>query len=263
MRFGVCIGNDMTKLATLKKYGYDYAEIGLSSIADWTEEQINDARKKMEETGIFAEACNGFFGFSEGYLTGDQLDMAVVEEYTRRALSKAARLGLKVAVVGSGKARKVQDVSRMEEGKAKFASVLRLTGTIAAEYGIKIVIEPLRRGETNIVNTVADGLEMCMMADHPNVYVLADFYHVAMNGETLDAIRHCGDKLQHTHIARNNPDRAMPVNPEDQPDCRAWADALRENGYDQRMSLEGYIGKEPAEFEETLAKMAEVLKQFG
>ena len=61
MRFGVCIGADMHNLAKLREYGYDYAEINLSGIANWTPEQVEEARAEMVRTGIFAETCNGFF----------------------------------------------------------------------------------------------------------------------------------------------------------------------------------------------------------
>lgn len=260
MRFGVCIGTDMSKLETIKRLGYDYAEICLSDLSKWTDEQVEAARCEMERLGIWAEACNGFFfGFDQGYLTGETVDLAALEEYTRMALGKAARLGLKVAVIGSGKARSILDESKRAEGEQRFAQVLRMAGDVAAEFGITIVIEPLRQSECNLVNTVADGIAMCRLANHPNVFVLADFFHVGMSGESLDAIRTCGDMLRHTHIARNNPDRQMPVNPEDMPDCLRWAAALKENGYSARMSLEGGMGND---WVKTAEKMREVLKVF-
>ena len=260
MRFGVCIGTDMSCLSKLQEYGYDYAEINLSGIANWTEEQVEDARREMVRTGIFAETCNGFFfSFEKGYLTSDRVDLAALEEYIRRALGKASRLGLQVAVIGSGAARTILDESRREEGEEQFARVLRLAGDVGTEFGVKIVIEPLRYEECNTVNTVADGVAMCRRADHPNVFVLADFYHVSMTGESLDAIRTCGSMLQHVHLARNNSDRRMPLEAADAADCARWAAALRENGYNARISLEGAFGDD---WNDTVQRMRPVLKVF-
>lgn len=260
MRFGVCIGADMSSLDKLQEYGYDYAEINLSGIANWSEEQVEEAWQAMERTGIYAETCNGFFfSFEKGYLTGDTVDFAALEEYIRRALGKASRLGLQVAVIGSGSARTVLDESRREEGEEQFARVLRLAGDIGAEYGVKIVIEPLRYEECNTVNTVADGVAMCRRANHPNVFVLADFYHVSMTGESLETIRTCGSLLQHVHLARNNKDRRMPLDPEDQADCARWAAALKANGYDARISLEGAFGDN---WDDTIKRMRRVLTAF-
>jgi len=259
MRFGVCIATNISKIPVVKAAGYDYVEMSLVGVAGWSDEKVAEVRAILDKEGIEMEATNGFFGFEEGYLTDDRLDLKVVEEYTRRAMKNASQLGLKVAVLGSGTARQILDESKRDQAEEQFVQVLRLCGDICAEYGVKIAIEPLRTEETNFINTVADGLEMCKKANHPNVFVLADFYHVFMNGESLDTVRTCGDMLQHTHIARSNPDRLMPVNPEDMAACKEWAAALKENGYDLRMSLEGGFGED---WDATVIKMRDVLKVF-
>ncbi len=259
MRFGVCIATNVSKIPVVKAAGYDYVEMSLASIAGWSDEKVEEVRAILDKEGIEMEATNGFFGFAEGYLMDDRMDLTVVEEYTRRAMKNASRLGLKVAVLGSGTARQILDESKRDQAEEQFVQVLRLCGDICAEYGVKIAIEPLRAEETNFINTVQDGLDICRKANHPNVFVLADFYHVFMNGESLDAVRNCGAMLQHTHIARSDPDRKMPINPEDMPACLEWAAALKENGYQLRMSLEGVIGDD---WDNTVIKMREVLKVF-
>ncbi len=260
MRFGICIGNDWDQLPKLRDYGYDYAELNLASLADKTEDEIEKARALMEQTGIYGETCNGFFfSFEMGYLTSDKVDFAVLEEYIRRAFTKGSRLGLRLAVIGSGSARYIPGSVDREVGEERFARVLRLAGDIGAEFGIRIVIEPLNQKETNLVNTVADCLAMCQRVNHPNVGTLADFFHVSMTGESLDTIRTCGEKLWHVHIARNNKDRQMPIMPEDEADVAAWAAALKENGYDARISLEGGMWED---WDDTAKKMRQVLRQF-
>ncbi len=260
MRFGVCIGTDSGTLSKLKEFGYDYVEVNLSALANASEEQVDALAAAVEATGLKAESCNGFFfNYDKGYLTGDAVDFAELEMYIRRALERAVKLGLKVAVIGSGKARHILDESNREEAEERFAKVLRLAGDIADEFDVQIVIEPLNAKETNLVNTVADGLALCEKVGHPRVSVLADFYHVAMSGETLDAIRTCGGSLRHVHIARNNPDRQMPVNPEDMTDVLLWAAALKANGYNDRISLEGGYG---TDWDDTMKRMRQVLAHF-
>lgn len=259
MKFGACIGTDAGKLEKLKEYGYDYAEFALNGIADWSQEKVDAMRAEMARTGIWGEACNCFFaGGEEGWLTDEKVDFAAVEKYIRRALSKGAQLGLKVAVIGSGRARMVKNEADRAACEERFLKVLRLAGDIGAAYGVRIVIEPLQRGECNLINTVADGVDMCRRAGHENVAVLADFYHVFMNGETLDAVRTAGKMLCHTHLARANADRAMPLSAEDRPALIEWAAALRENGYDARMSLEGSMG----DWDTTAKEMRPVLDAY-
>ncbi len=260
MRYGICIGDDVSKLSMLKDLGYDYAELNLSAVVNWSEEKIAETRAEMDRLGLYAESGNGFFfGLEDGSLSAKVVDFDGIADYIRRLMKNASRLGLKVAVIGSGRARHIMDESRRADGELQFAKVLRIAGDIGAEYGVKIVIEPLQKKECNQVNTVADGLAMCKLANHPNVFVLADFFHVSMNGESMDAIETCGALLQHIHIARNNTDRQMPVNVEDQADVARWAAALKKNGYDLRISLEGGMGDD---FRETAKKMREVLKAF-
>lgn len=260
MRYGICIGNDMSRLAILKELGYDYAEMPLCEVAKWSDEKVEEVRAEMDRLGIYGETGNGFFfGLKDGSLSAIEVDFDGIADYIRRLMEKASRLGLKVAVIGSGKARHIMDESRRDDGEMQFARVLRLAGDIGAEYGVKIVIEPLRKSECNQVNTVADGLSMCRLVNHPNVFVLADFFHVSMNGETMEAIENCGELLQHIHIARNNPDRRMPINAEDAEDVARWAAAVKKNGYNLRISLEGGMGDD---FYETAKKMREVLKAF-
>ena len=260
MRFGNCFSNNWDLLPKMKEYGYDYVELYLAGLSEMTDEEIEQVRRQMDDVGIYGETANGFFfSFETGYLTSGKTDFAVLEEYIRRAFSKGARLGLQLAVIGSGSARNIPDDVDREVGEERFARVLRLAGDIGAEFGIRIVIEPLNQKETNLVNTLADCLAMCRRVNHPNVGALIDFYHMSMTGEGLDTLRTCGDSLWHVHIARNNKDRQMPIMPEDEADVAAWAAALKENGYNARISLEGGMWDDT---DDTLQKMRQVLRRF-
>lgn len=259
MRYGVCIDADIEKLAKIKEYGYDYAEIPLSVISDWTDEQVEEFRKASEKLGIFPEAANCFFKYGNSYLVKPGIDYSDVENYLETALSKAQKLGVKVAVLGCGGARHITEELDKEKAVEQFAKVFNLSAEIAEKYGITVVVEPLYKGNSNFINTVADGIEIAQKANHKNACVLADFFHVFMTGESLDAIKNCGTLLRHVHLARANADRQMPINEEDMPACIEWANALKENGYNERLSLEGGFGEN---WDETVKKMRDVVKVF-
>lgn len=259
MRYGVCTNIDKYKLEKLKGYGYDYVELQLCNIFNMTDEEVEDFRKECDRTGMYVEAVNFFFPYGGGYLVKPGIDFGEIEKYLHVALSKAQRLGTKVAVIGSGGARTIPDDVKWEDGEAQFAKVLAFSGEIAKQYGIEVVIEPLFTGNSNFIHTVAEGIDICKKANHPNVFVLADFFHVFMSGESLETIENCGDMLRHVHIARANADRQMPIFPEDKPYCEAWAKALKKNGYNGRISLEGAIGED---WDGTIIKTREALKVF-
>ena len=255
MRFGACV--DYKWLPQLQKAGYDYLEYNLSRIATMSEEEFTELQKTIATSPLKIESYNGFFPAGTR-LTGPDADYEQIREYTEKAMVRASKLGGKVTVLGSGSARKIPEGFDFDTAYGQFAAILELCGSIAAKYGITIALEPLRCAETNLINTVEQGLELCRKVNHPHVKCLADFFHVYSNGESLEAIRSSENWLAHIHLARANPDRHVPY-PEDLETCRQWADALRECGYHSRISLEGAF--EPT-IPEALSRAREILKVF-
>ena len=257
MRFGVCT-SDVNRFAAVKAAGYDYIEFALVELAKMSDEAFETFKARVEEVGLPIESYNGFFG-ADLKLVGESVDYDAIAAYAEKGLSRAAQLGGKVAVIGSGGARRIPDGEDYEVNFARFAKTLAVCGEVAARYGMLIVVEPLNAKETNIINSVEEGLRVCALANHPNVKCLVDFYHVFMSGETLDAVRGAGDMLGHVHLARANEDRAVPY-AEDVAQCEEWAAALKECGYDARLSLEGnYLPS----FEEAIARCRDIVKVFA
>lgn len=241
MRIGVCISFDRMDIAA--KAGFDYIEANLSKISELTEKEFDDLLKTVGTLSIPVEAVNGFYPPSLAIVGADR-DMKKITDYTQRALTRAAKLGVKIAVLGSGGARTVPDGYPYKTAYNEFLEVLRLCGEIARPLGITVAIEPLRKEEVNLINTVEEGIKLCDAADHPNVKCLADFYHVACNGEGYDAITTAGDKLCHIHIARPSDRKAFRTR-EDADILNVWLKLLDSVGYDGRISLECSLGKEP------------------
>ncbi len=235
MKFGVC--NPYTNIKLLKDEGYDYIELCFNVIASMSDREFSKVYKEIERYSFPAESYNGFFG-SDIKLVGDNVDLKAIEEHAKNGFKRAAELGGKVAVLGSGGARTIPDGFDRNTAEEQFIRVLRICGDAAGEVGMEIVIEPLQVKETNLINTVAEGLEFCKRAAHEKVFCLADFYHVFKSGESLDAIENSGGLLHHVHIARANADRKIPDS-SDIESCIPWANALKKCGYDARISLEG------------------------
>ena len=81
------------------------------------------------------------------------------------------------------------------------AEFLSLAGEEAAPYQVVIAIEPINRGETNMLNHFSDGVRMARTVDHPNVRVLCDYYHLRFEGDSPSVLLDGGRELLiHTHI---------------------------------------------------------------
>lgn len=233
MRFGVCC--EYSKIEAVKKAGYDYFEPAFRNLINMSESEFEAVKADVEKHSLHAEAFNCFFpGDMKLYEQTDEQ----IKEYCEKGFGRASKIGGKVAVIGSGPARSVPDGMDKTKALTRFAEILRICGDIAQKYGMIVVIEPLRAQETNIINTVAEGLELAKRCNHPAVKCLADFFHVYLSGEGLETIKKHGGELGHVHLARPNEDRKIP-DIDDLDDCKVLADALKSSGYNQRISLEG------------------------
>lgn len=256
MRFGVCTSFD--NIPALIDAGYDYLEFNFTSLVEMSEEEFKHAKATVEKYNFYAESFNCFFPWNIR-LTGPDVDYDLIASHIRAGMSRASALGGKICVIGSGGSRKIPDGFDFDTGYNQFAKVLEIAGDIAAEYGITIVVEPLQADETNLINTVEQGIEIVKKVNKPNLKALADFYHVYRSGETLDAIRNNEGWLAHLHLARANDDRAMPYE-EDIPKINEWAEAVRESGYNGNLSLEGsYL----PEFDECMHRTRKIIDCFN
>ena len=85
---------------------------------------------------------------------------------------------------------------------------------MAGRYGIIIAVEPLNRAETNIINSVEEGLKFVRDVDHANIKITADFYHMRRENEPMDVLIQAGKDIAHLHIANSNVLRSTIKHPE-------------------------------------------------
>ena len=255
MRFGVC--SKLENLLPVKDAGYDYFEWNLSRLAGLSQPEFEDARAAFEEAGLPVETCAIFFP-REYRLTGD-VDLEALAAYAEKALARAAKLGVGIVVLGNGKLRSIPEGFPRERAVEQFKEVLRLCGDIAGGHRIKIALEPLNFSETNLINTVAEGLALCRELNHPHVGLLVDFYHMHMVGEPVEDLEQAGEWLIHAHIARPHESRLAPIE-KDRETCLRWAAALKKCGYNGRLTLEmGSSSDFEAEIQ-TMIRMSEVFR---
>lgn len=98
-----------------------------------------------------------------------------------------------------------------------------------------ILLEPLNRYEACYLRTLADGVELARMVDHPRVKVMADFFHMNIEeADIVSSIRAAGDWIRHVHLADSN--RLLPG--QGHTDFKASFAALQEIDFRGFMALE-------------------------
>lgn len=233
MRFGICTG--LENLPLLERCGYDYIELSVTSVMKMSPEEISKYQEELAQSKVKCETFNVLFPQTMSLLDGTTSEEEL-REYLHKAMSLVQKFGARTVVFGSGKCRRCPDDMPFGEAYRKLISVYRITGEIAAEYGIQIVIEPLSRSETNMICTMLEGAMLESDVNHPNVALLADFFHVIANHdriEDMETIKHFG----HFHIAAGN-GRRYPMSEEGE-EYAAFFKSLKAIGYDGRISIEG------------------------
>lgn len=117
-----------------------------------------------------------------------------------------------------------------------------------------VLLEPLNRYETHLLRTLDDAVEVARRVGHPNVKIMADFFHMHIEEtNTPEAIRRAGDYIAHVHLADNT--RLLPGTGDT--DFAAGFAALKDIGYDKYLALECGIPGDP---EVELPKCVQYLK---
>ncbi|MBO4326317.1 MAG: sugar phosphate isomerase/epimerase [Clostridia bacterium] len=233
MQIGVCCGEK--DLSTAARSGFSYLEIPAPGVRDLDGNALALIRERAAGEGIRIGGLNCFF-VGNISIYGDTIENLVA--FSEKSFRAGEKLGASFCVIGSGRNRSIPEGMDPAAAKDRFMRLIDAIGTRASEYGITVIIEPLRYAETNYINTLAEGIEFSRAVGNPNVGCLVDFYHFYMNKEdlsTIDIIR--PGELKHVHIARPDEGRGYPL-AEDEPVLRKWAAALRSIGYDGRMTIE-------------------------
>ncbi len=202
MKFGVCRGlDDFESIKIASEIGVDYYECGFGSLVKFDDGKFNSCKAYLSENNLPCLAANGFIP-GELKVVGDSIDYCALSEYLDKGFERAKALGVKKIVFGSGAARSFPERYSLEKAKEQLAFFLSEYASPKAEKaGCVIVMEPLRFGETSMVHTVFDGIEIARMSGKTNVAGLADLYHVFGNNDSIEGIGEYKGKLLHSHIA--------------------------------------------------------------
>jgi D-psicose/D-tagatose/L-ribulose 3-epimerase len=233
MSLGLCL--KVADLELAQGAGYDYVELSASEVNALGDAEFQTLVARVKASPIPVRAANVFL---PGTLkvTGPQLDVARQTEHVERTLGRLSALGVETLVFGSGKAREVPEGFSREEAFAQLVAFGRLAAEAASRKGIVVVLEPLRRQETNIINTAGEGLKLVDAVDRPAFQIMVDFYHLTLEGEDPAVLVTAGRRLRHIHVA--NPDGRVFPRVETEAAYAPFFARLREIGYTGGVSVE-------------------------
>jgi sugar phosphate isomerase/epimerase len=216
--------------------GVDFLE---GFVQEWFQPETPDATHvspatELRARGFTLPAANRFLP-PDLKVSGPNVDYARLDKFAATAFRRAKAHGTTLIVFGSAGARQVPEGFSMATAFEQYVDVLKQCGPLAEENGVTLLVEPLNRGECNLVNTILEGAEAVRRANTGGVKLLVDFFHMVRNGESPDDIVKVGPLIRHAHTAENR-DRAAPGKHGE--NFRHFFRALKRTGYDQRITIE-------------------------
>ncbi|MCK4794056.1 MAG: sugar phosphate isomerase/epimerase [Desulfobacteraceae bacterium] len=161
-------------------------------------------------------------------------------EFIHNMIDFAGRLKAPV-IIGSMQGQIVEGVER-QQALAWLSKSLEDLGQHADELGVRVLLEPLNRYETNVINRLADGVDLVSSLTCESVFLLADLFHMNIEEKSIaEAIRAADKYIEFVHFSDSN---RRPVGMR-HTDLRAVANALQEINYDGYLSAEALCYPDP------------------
>src|SRR5262245_30158080 len=234
VKVGYC--TSVKNLDAARAAGFDYIEVSATEIANLSDADFDATLAKLKQAGMPTPAANLFVPQTIK-VVGPEINVEQQNAHVKKVMSRLSKLGVEVLVFGSGGARRVPDGFSRDEAWKQLVDFSRRAAEEAKANQITVAIEPLRKQETNIINSAAEGLELVNAVNHPNFQLMIDFYHLASEQEDPAIVIKAKDHLRHLHVA-NPQGRVFPQKWEEYNYAPFFAN-LKAIGYDKRISMEG------------------------
>ncbi|MHC4247512.1 MAG: sugar phosphate isomerase/epimerase family protein [Planctomycetota bacterium] len=233
MRIGIC--TSLANSSVVKAAGGDFVEANVQGflVPQKGDDEFAPNREAVATNALPVAAANCFLPGSLKCV-GPEVRTEKILEYAATAFARAKEAGIGVIVFGSGGSRRLPEGFPRDKATDQFASLLTELGPIAEPNGVTVAVEALNSGECNFINSLAEAGALVRRADHPNVRLLVDIYHMLTDGEPPEEVARHAELVAHCHVAESSR-RAPGTGPED---LRPFLRPLAEAGYEGCVSME-------------------------
>ena len=234
VEIGVC--GSIDDFAKAEQFGFDYFEPAAAAVAALSEPAFGDFEKRVSKSKLRCECFNSFIRTLQ--VVGPRVDRDALTAYMNPALDRCRALGGTIIVWGSASSRNVPEGYSRDQSWQQIKTFLGLAGDLARSRKIVIAIEPLRKQESNIINSGAEALRLVREVDHPNVKMIIDYYHLQQEKEDPEILVQARDAIVHLHFANPN-GRVWPKKADEDPGYGKFFELVKKSGFRGGLSIEG------------------------
>ncbi|GAB2963135.1 sugar phosphate isomerase/epimerase [Amycolatopsis acidiphila] len=211
-------------IARIAKFGYD----GVELVGEPAQHDVGEVRRELDKHGVRASSVISIFTPERDLVSADSAVRRRALDYLRGNVDYAAALGADVVTFTPTACMKIVPEADRDREWAWALDAARAIAAYADDHGVRIAVEPWNRYETYLINRMDQAIAFVDEAGHAALGCMADTFHMALEERDIAAaIRRCGHRLVHVHLADSN--RAAPGY--GHTDFRPIVQAIAEVGY--------------------------------
>lgn len=193
----------------IKTLGFDFIEL---LVPEPGELNFKDTKQALDDAGlevVLAARVNS----ERNIASADMKEHQNGIDYLKYAIECSAELGSKIVggpltgnpLVFAGRPPLPVEESERLARKDRCVGGLASAAAYAAEHDILLALEPLNRFESDVLCTTQQGMEILDAVDHPNLKIMLDTFHMAMEEASIpEAIRLAGSRIGHFQANENH-----------------------------------------------------------
>jgi sugar phosphate isomerase/epimerase len=207
----IAIQEDMLPGPSLEDRFHQAADLGLQGIEFWSETlpgQVGEIERLNGKAGVTAASINN--GHRSRFLDLHPEERHRALDELKEAMTLAGRIGAAgVVFVPHFSAPLLPDLlpwmDVISVERNLLSAQLMALVDHAIKAGVQLWVEPVNRYETHLLNRLVDAATLVSPLAHPNLGIVADLFHMALEEEDISAaILEHAQFIGHVHLADNN-----------------------------------------------------------
>ncbi len=226
--------------------GYDYIELNANDflIPEENKSVFQKNVKQIKQDNVKVISCVDFIP-DHMPMVGSEPKHDEIIARAKIVFNRARTAGVEYMVFNSH----VPDGFDRKEATSQFITICKRLGDLAKRDKLTVIIEPFGNGDSELINSLQDGVEIIKEIDNDNIRLLCDISHMMRNNELAEEIVKYGSYIRHCRVD---------ISPEARTDnFTAYFNALRQINFRGCVSVNNKQGK----FDEHLATALQHIRQ--